>query len=115
MAHNIIIATAIIIAAIYLFFRMSFRANDIISETSMKPLRMLMDAAETMPSSEYPTTNEVWSTNPTDLRNEAGNILIGAPDGQGYAGYLNACADRIEELEQALASTEHSTDTNGEG
>ncbi len=44
-----------------------------------------------------------WSVNPTDLRAEAGDIEIGAPDGRGYAGCLRACANRIEELEQSVA------------
>lgn len=44
-----------------------------------------------------------WSTNPEDLRQEARDISIGAPDGRGYQDCLRACADRIEELQLALS------------
>ena len=49
-----------------------------------------------MSETEYPT-------DPTTLRHEARQIQIGLPDGNGYAGPLRACADRIEELELALS------------
>ena len=38
----------------------------------------------------------LWSVTPKDLRNEARDIEMGAPDGRGYAGCLRACADHIE-------------------
>lgn len=44
-----------------------------------------------------------YGTDPTTLRSEARDIEIGAPDGDGYAGWLRACADRIELLEARLA------------
>lgn len=40
-----------------------------------------------------------YATDPTTLRAEARDIEIGAPDGDGYAGWLRACADRIEAIE----------------
>jgi hypothetical protein len=46
-----------------------------------------------------------YPTDPTTLRAEARDIEIGAPDGDGYAGWLRACADRIEELETLLTQT----------
>jgi len=44
-----------------------------------------------------------YPTDPTTLRAEARDIEIGAPDGNGYAGHLRSCADRIEALELALS------------
>lgn len=48
-------------------------------------------------------TDRTYPTDPTTLRSEARDIEIGAPDGDGYAGWLRACADKIEELEEQNA------------
>ncbi|UTS82837.1 hypothetical protein [Phaeobacter piscinae] len=48
-------------------------------------------------------TDSTYATDPTTLRSEARDIEIGAPDGDGYAGWLRACADKIEELEEQNA------------
>lgn len=44
-----------------------------------------------------------YATDPTTLRSEARDIEIGAPDGNGYAPWLRACANRIEDLEAIVA------------
>lgn len=48
----------------------------------------------------------IYATDPTTLRSEARDIEIGAPDGDGYAGWLRACADRIEFLEALIADAD---------
>jgi len=53
-------------------------------------------------------TDRTYATDPTTLRSEARDIEIGAPDGDGYAGWLRACADKIEELEEANAQLQRS-------
>lgn len=46
---------------------------------------------------------EQFPTDPTTLRFEARDIEIGAPSPvYDYAGWIRACADRIEKLEEAL-------------
>ena len=46
---------------------------------------------------------EQFPTDPTTLRAEARDIEIGAPGPiTDYAGWLRACADKIEELEALL-------------